>query len=790
MSNPINQQRAAKPPHQSKHLFALIGLGLAATWFFRDVIIRGEILWGTDFISTYLPYKQFLYEEARQHGSIPLWNPYLFGGMPFWAYFESTIFYPLDLLFWLVSPETAYGYTIAFHILLAGISMYALCQSLHLSKTGSLLAAVVFSYNGFIMPFIYLGHMVLVQSYSWTPLILCLFARSFESTRPATAAVWAGLCWGLQILAADPQTAFYTYGALVLFALLQFKALSSCDRFLGAAKILGVVFAVGAGIAAVQMVPASELVRLSTRRALKSYDMVTLGSFPPEGIVTLLMPHFFGNLPADNFWVDDMPFTFPGHNLYAGVLSLLFVFFVRYRRSDQARLVWFCVILAIASLILAMGRHTPVYRLVYLIPGFDSFRAPSKIIVLWSLAISLLAAKGLDDLACGQHQRPSWKWVVVMTGMALCLLLDAWFYRHPEETLKWFSPFLLNPKSPMSLSQASRMIYAQFHTMVILAAIGSAAVYLGLRGVMRRTTWLVFSVLFVLTDLAVLNSRHIRGSDIDYSKVRTIKAQLAQAFKDDTGVFRVGGLKAYFGPNMEMYYGLQSVTGAGPLILSRYYSYCNQFYGKVASKGWQVLRYGTPGSGKFMDMLNVKYEIDYEAKTFSMRESFLPRAFLVSDYKVMPADEILSYMETDDFDPRKTVILEKLPLQERSNNQDPGTAHNGTGTCEILSYRPDTIQIRTACKQSAFLVLNDVYYPGWKCYVNGIPQEILRCNYLFRGIRLPQGIHEVRFSFEPHLVMLGATISIATIILLCIVALRGAKIRLRDHVRKDSPLLL
>ena len=246
----------------SKHLAVAAGLSMLILWFFRDVVIRGHILWGSDFISAYFPYKQFLYEEIRHHGSLPLWNPYLLGGMPFWAFFESTIFYPLHLLFWFISPERAYGYTMAFHILLAGFSMYALCQTLHLSKTGSLLAAIIFSYNSFIMPVLFLGRMVHVQSYAWTPLPLCLLARSFQSMRPATMAIGAGVCWGLQILAADPQTAFYTYGALVLFALIHYQALSSVKNCLNAIQSLSIVFVVGLGISAIQVVPASELVPL------------------------------------------------------------------------------------------------------------------------------------------------------------------------------------------------------------------------------------------------------------------------------------------------------------------------------------------------------------------------------------------------------------------------------------------------------------------------------------------------------------------------------------------------
>ena len=91
----------------SKHVPALIALGALTLLIFWNIVIKGHLLWGSDFIYAYLPYKEFLFNEIQQHGSIPMWNPYLFGGLPFWGFFESTIFYPFDILFWFLSPEKA-----------------------------------------------------------------------------------------------------------------------------------------------------------------------------------------------------------------------------------------------------------------------------------------------------------------------------------------------------------------------------------------------------------------------------------------------------------------------------------------------------------------------------------------------------------------------------------------------------------------------------------------------------------------------------------------------------------
>ena len=747
-----------------KHFLIGAILGVITLCVFWNIVIKGHILWGSDFITTYLPYKQFFYEEIKYHRSIPLWNPYLFGGMPFWAFFESTMFYPLDLLFWIISPEKVYGYTMALHILLGGLFMYILCQTIRFSKWGSLFAAIIFSYNSFIMPVLSLGRMVHTQSYVWTPLILCLLARSLESKRPYSLAIWTGLCWGLQILAADPQTAFYTFGALTLFLLIYYNALASIKRCIHTIKLLIIVFMAGVGLSSIQVLPAMELVSLCTRGAIKTFEMVTLGSFPLQGIITILMPHFFGNLYDNNLWVSNIPWSYPMYNLYAGIIPLFLISFVRYSPKENGRLVLFCIILGLLALVLSMGKNTPFYHLIYQLPGFNSFRAPSKAIVLWMLAVSILAGKGLDDLASATDDKSLHMWTILFLLTISFIIMDLLFFGNPRRCLKLFSFFLLDPISPHYMANAEKIIQGQFHRMTILLTLSSIILYLGYKRLLRRNLWIALSLVILLVDLYGLNHRYVQSFEEKYLLFKTNKTQLANIFKKDKEVFRVGGIGSDFGPNAEMYYGLQSPSGGGPLILYRYYLYIDQFYHKVASRGWQVLRYGVKGSEKFMDMLNVKYDIDYKNRIFALRKSFLPRALLVPGFKILPTSQILSFMESSDFKPRNTVLFEKDALPKGLSKKTPLAINQEIGTCKILRYRPNQIQIKVNANMDTFLVLNDIYYPGWRCYVDGVPTKINRCNFIFRTIRVQKGDHKVHFIFEPFLVKVGIALTFATLI--------------------------
>jgi uncharacterized membrane protein YfhO len=56
--------------------------------------------------------------------------------------------------------------------------------------------------------------------------------------------------------------------------------------------------------------------------------------------------------------------------------------------------------------------------------------------------------------------------------------------------------------------------------------------------------------------------------------------------------------------------------------------------------------------------------------------------------------------------------------------------------------------IAAQAPEDGFLLLADTYYPGWTAQVDGYPTPIYRANLSVRGIGLPKGRHEVRFTFD------------------------------------------
>ncbi|RKX97525.1 MAG: hypothetical protein DRP55_08935, partial [Spirochaetes bacterium] len=381
---------------QLQNSFPYLILFLFNLFLFREIVFKGHLLGGTDFISFYLEMKHFLYIQLHKYHSIPFWNPYIFGGMPFLAHFESTIFYPLDLLFWIIRPQKAYGYTMFIHVYLAGIFAYILARSFKISKTGSLITGTIYMCNGYLMAILFLGQMCPVQSYIYLPIIIFYLNKALNSDDTIFYASIAGILWGIQILAGAPQNAFYSFITGIGFLLFHIRL--SLKQNFKIIKITIYFFLLGVMLSAIQIIPSFELIQHSVRAALDSYEMVTIGSYPPEGIITTIMPYFFGSYIKNTYWVKDIPWSIPQQNLYIGIVALVLIYFIRVHSSNNKRIYLFFLSLMALSILLALGRYTPIYKIIYYIPGFNRFRAPSKIIALWMFSASILAGKGLDNL--------------------------------------------------------------------------------------------------------------------------------------------------------------------------------------------------------------------------------------------------------------------------------------------------------------------------------------------------------------------------------------------------------
>ena len=117
-------------------------------------------------------------------------------------------------------------------------------------------------------------------------------------------------------------------------------------------------------------------------------------------------------------------------------------------------------------------------------------------------------------------------------------------------------------------------------------------------------------------------------------------------------------------------------------------------------------------------------------------------------------------MKSDAFDPLKMVVVEP---QYQSDLFSPTERGVSEGSCAIIEYQNEHIIIRTSTNKPGYLVMSEIFYPGWKATVDGEKATILPGNYLFRVIPLNEGEHEVHMFYVSWPFRIGIIVSLLTL---------------------------
>jgi hypothetical protein len=328
--------------------------------------------------------QNYLSQELHA-GRIPFWSPYPWSGYPFLADPQVGAWYPLNWPFFLagVSPHLLVVEH-WLHALLACLGAYFLAWRLLRHRQAAVLAGLCYGLSGFFAG--HSSHTPMSEAAAWMPWLLLAFDLALES-HPVRYAVLGGLAAGMLILAGHFQTSLYSFLALGLFAVARI-AFEPRRWF----KILGIALAIpviGTPISAIGTGPGLELTVNSIRSGLTATTR-TEGVIPVAALATLVSPDFYGVFSETYRGPQDIT----QYYFYAGILLVpLAIFGLRDRRLRMAGL-----LLIVPTIWYALGQSAGLYRLVALLPGFSSIRAPVNIWFVPSLGLALLAAAGLAAL--------------------------------------------------------------------------------------------------------------------------------------------------------------------------------------------------------------------------------------------------------------------------------------------------------------------------------------------------------------------------------------------------------
>lgn len=773
-----------------RHEAAMLGLlALAVLGFFW----RAALLQGTFFVQDMMvqnyPFRDFFARALRQL-SLPLWAPEINCGFPLFAEGQAGILYPFNLIAALLLPTyAALNYNVLFHFWLAGAGTYGLLRVMGCVRVAALVGGLSYCCSGYLVVRAMSPNYIDVCA--WMPVCLLLAELAVQRGN-WTYLLGGSVVVGMQWLAGHPQAAFYSAGAGGLYAL--YRGWRQGWKFLAIAA-LGVPV-LGIGLAAIQLMPTAELVRISSRGQGVSLEQFVNMSLPPERLITLLLPNFFGNDATGSYWGQREGF-FIQLCPYVGVLPLVLSMAALRRRRDQYTC-FFCALGGLA-LILSLGHYTELFGLLYNFPGLKFFRIPTRFLLWLTLALAALAGLGLDQILKSPQRRGSGIWWACAALGAVALGM-AWV----NHQVLW------GELEGLRKAGGDRLAGLLHYREELGWDLVRCLVMLGLGGLVATTQgkagWPRWALPWVV-PLALYADLYSFGADFNglvEPEVYLRQPDSAARIHEDAPV--EGGMaprllslisednspydwhagwavdqRSYrqYPQTLRMYtasqYGLAgALPGWSPLHLTRHWEFVREYPGVMDLAGVQYVISYYPLAGQTLEQLD-----DGEVKVYRNRAA-LPRAYLVPRFRLVPeTKERLRLLRDPHFDPRQEVVLEADP----EIGSSPSMA---MGRVRVRVYGPEEVQLELEGNQGGILVLTDTYYPGWHAYVDGKEHPILQANHVFRAVALAGEARQVVFKYEPASFRIGLWLSLLSLAALLVVGWRMGRSQLQIRTAVDT----
>ncbi|MBV9120341.1 MAG: YfhO family protein, partial [Chloroflexi bacterium] len=404
-------------------------LAAVSAVFFWKVLFLGRAIGGLDVIDYFAPYRQYA-QQAIDSGQLPLWNPDIFGGVPFLANIQSALFYPPTGLFYVLDEPWAYTANLVIHAFLAALFTYLfLRQSVHLGRCGALSGAIIFAFGGFMGG--QSGHLNQFSAATWLPALLLCWDKA--AARRLGYVLLGGLVVTLQFLAGHSQESYLMLVAMAFYAA-STTILDIRREGWAHLPVRGLTFvvmlALGGGLAAIQLVPTSELTSWSIRANGLSYADATTFSLKPTMLLEALLPPFANRA----LLLEPGGTEFLG---YAGAVGLVLAAAgLVYGRRRHAMIFG---LLAAGAVLLAFGKENPAFPLLFkIVPGFNLFRVPARWLFLASFGVAVLAGAGADALG-GVAPARDWRpLAIILGGCGALAAAMSWSQALPPRTTTAF----------------------------------------------------------------------------------------------------------------------------------------------------------------------------------------------------------------------------------------------------------------------------------------------------------------------------------------------------------------
>ncbi len=743
----------SKLPHGALLLIAV------ATLLFADVLFLGNNFYLRDLFQYHFPLKRIV-RDTIAGGEFPWWQRRISGGQPMAANPAYEIFYPPQWLI-LVGPF-AFGFAlhIVFHVYVALLGMYAFLRSLALRVEAAIFGAFSFGLSGFLLGTV--TNLPTFFVWSWAGVVGWAVLRAVRTGRIGAAAI----AIAMPLLVGEPMalaqmllliasgTLWLLWGPAASPDARRAEAPAATLDRRAAARVAGAML-LAVAIAAVQIVPAIDHARDSSRSRGFRYDVATDFSMPPARPLELFNPRLFGVLTpeAHAYWGVHLfrrgsPYL---PSLYCGfAVAILALAGLLTRQRGWPLVLSLCA----ASYVLAIGDQTPLFRWLY-DAGLRSIRYPEKFAAMGLVVTIVFAAFVCDRLLSGDRlvRRTA---VEIAGAMAVLLLIGASIC-----TPALFTSFWRLPSRAAPLASAARQT-------LFVAAVMAALWGMVIWRIRASRVWMFTAFALLLFDLGSFSNEALPRMPREFFTTPSIARSL-EGVVFHRGEWTQGALAAQYAslsPGWTARNGLRPFSAASwgvRSVLEADFDETDLLPTHDLLDA--MIRLGNSGfpqwSETFAELSNVRTILDYRAFRTAFQEAqgdparlqplvihrlashgtyFFPRALLPLDVVRVHTPES-AFVPFPPFTPAPARVI---AVRETSNRA--------------------TIDVDASGR--AFLVATVTRHKYWRATIDGRPAQLLPANFAYQGLEVPAGRHRIEMRYRNPLVIWGGAVSALALIAL------------------------
>lgn len=739
---------------------------------------------GKDDVWIFYPQRTFS-ESVLKNWEIPFWNPYSFNGNYHLGLSETAVFYPLNVLFLVLSQVNAWVVLMVVEPVIAGFGMYLFLRRMVTYEKSAILGAFAFGFSGIVISRavegLSVGHTLI-----WLPYVFWGIEAFFQTKR--IRYLWIIMfALSFSLFSGWFQFTFYIFVFSFLYALYRiifFPHNRSKENSLVFLPFIIVPFTT-----LFHTIPAFFALLDSPRSALEGRVFSSRHLVPFMHVFTLIIPDFWGNPATYNYFGKS---DYKESIVFIGVVPLL-LSIVSIYREKKSNVVFFTISILV-SFVLAIDNPLSKAIISLPLPVLSSF-LPDRIFLITAFSFAVICAHGFDYIH--REKRKEIIENVKKSFFLLWIAIGIWGFFIAYKILK--DPSVLHRIDSAGINRVTDVVQFRNSILPVFFLVFITILFFIFRNKYSKNVFfiLLLGVLFLQNFLFA--QKYIPFSSRQFMYPNHPVFTYLQEHQGLNRFMSAG--HGHIVPSIPLQFFLYSPEGIGSMYIRRYGEFVRYMklgdYGIPDKIAFDLEVYPkdvfAPKNNRlyrFFELTNVKYVVVdkksmTEAKATVDEDNFslvwenkawqiyefkksLPRFFTTSNYEIISKREkILDFLFGNSFDPDK-IVLEEYPGFRPKDYK---------GNLEVDMYSPNKISIKTQTEKPTLVYFSDNYTKQFKAFVDGKETKILRANYTFRAIPVGSGNHKIIVVYNTKPVLFGFIVSLTVVTVLAVLSVFKMRIK-------------